>query len=360
MGINKIMKLKRKKLDCSNNKNLNKRINKTDFIKKQKFKEKSKYQKCFLLNIKEKLSIKSFLIKHVNSFLTSTKDNDVLQKSTMNVSDDISFSSNKNKFISYQMDYIYVELINEETYNVEYMFNHIEDKKTLLHQIQLYENMVIYLMHIHFSYPTISIKTVLLAISLVKDVFRSRIISSNDATIVGVTCCFIASKFEDVLALTLNNCMRFSNEEFSKQDVCEVELQILTIIGFRITRSHSIEIARTLLNIQHTKNSIKQICDIICICCTLSSTISSEKPSSIASCAILMSHKIENEEPDPELLKWLSYISKNEDRALISIISEHMKTTVANLYQKYYCFRNLINQVANNEIFEFIIKSINC
>uniref|UniRef100_A0A0K0E1N1 CYCLIN domain-containing protein n=1 Tax=Strongyloides stercoralis TaxID=6248 RepID=A0A0K0E1N1_STRER len=356
------MKLRRKKLNCQNNVNKNgnfhKRPDNINVIKKQKFKEKLKDKKLFLINIKQKFLKKSSLTKCKDIIETQTKDSEELFNSTGDIFD-ISLSSNEDEHDSYNMDNLCLELLNETGYNIEYIFNHIDDKDVLLHQMQLYENMVIYLMHINLCYPNVSIKTIFIAISLIDDIFRSQVINSKDAAIIGIACCFIASKFEDVLSLTLDDCVKLGNDQFSKKDICEFEQEILTVVQFRIIRSYSIEISRKILNIQDTKNSIKQICDVICICCTLSSLISSEKPSTIASCAILISYQIQKEEPDTELLQWLSYISNNEDRTLISIINEHMKTTIPSLYQKYHSLRNFINQIVNDEVFQYIIKSIN-
>uniref|UniRef100_A0A0N5BGT8 CYCLIN domain-containing protein n=1 Tax=Strongyloides papillosus TaxID=174720 RepID=A0A0N5BGT8_STREA len=335
-----------------------KRIENDNPIKKQKSKGQSKDRKNFLLNIRRKFLRKPQFMKYINILLESKKDSTKLSNVSENVSD-VPFSSDEDEFFTYQIDNLYLELANESMTKYQYIFNHIDNKDILLHQKQLYQDMSTFFVYIHSCHPEICIKTIFLARSLIDDVFKRKTITSENAIVIGVTCFLIASKFEDVYPITLNECIQLGNKEFSEKDICDNEVEILTLVGFRMIRSYSMEIARKLLNLQTVENAIKQICDIICICCIFDSTISSEKPSTIASCAILISHKIQNQKIDPELVRWLSYTSTTDNCALISTISQHLKTTIPNLYQKYHCFRQFINQIASEEVFELITKSIN-
>uniref|UniRef100_A0A0N4ZKB1 CYCLIN domain-containing protein n=1 Tax=Parastrongyloides trichosuri TaxID=131310 RepID=A0A0N4ZKB1_PARTI len=322
-------------------------------IKKTKLKNKSKNQKGLLQNIKSKILSNT----HVKSYTDRVNNSNRIKKKKKVVPDDIfKFSENNDP---YQADNLYLKLSEDSSYHNEYIFNkHIDDEKTLKHQVQLYENMIIYLTHICSVRHTIGIRTFYLALSLIQDIFRRSVIKNEDAIMISIVCMFLASKFEDVYPLSLDNCVELGDEQFTKADVALAEQEILAVTEFRMVRTYSIELARQILDTLEDNKTIKQICDIICICCTFNPLISSEKPSVVASSIITICHSILNQEVDSKIKKCLSYTDFKNNNQIIEIIRNHIHSNIPELYNKYGCFRKLIEKVADNELFSFVMKFI--
>lgn len=121
-------------------------------------------------------------------------------------------------------------------------------------------------------------------------------INKDNLQLLGVTCLFAASKFEEILVPVTDDFVKIAANVFTKEDVLETEREILRAINFDFGQAHSIQFLRRYRFYVspeiHVYNFAKYICDVALVSYQLAHNV----PSTIAAVAFwLASYTFEHQ-----------------------------------------------------------------
>ncbi|KAL1138824.1 hypothetical protein AAG570_008886 [Ranatra chinensis] len=155
-----------------------------------------------------------------------------------------------------------------------------------------------------------------------------RTTSRDNLQLVGLGAIFIATKYEEVNPLELNDLMFVSDSAYKSEQILKMEEKILQSIEFILGQPSAITFLRRFSKaakaqqMQHTFS--KYIIDL----CLLDHTLSHIKPSVIASAAIYIASCISNDEVNPEFwtpsLVYYSGYSYNDFEHIISKLAQNI------------------------------------
>lgn len=93
-----------------------------------------------------------------------------------------------------------------------------------------------WLVDVHSKFKLVD-ETLFLTINLIDRYLEKEQVSRQKLQLVGVTCCFIASKYEEIYPPDLRDFVHVTDKAYTKQEILQMEGKILTALSFNITIS---------------------------------------------------------------------------------------------------------------------------
>lgn len=100
----------------------------------------------------------------------------------------------------------------------------------------------------------LSERTLFLAVNLMDRYLQHYEILRSKLQLLGVTCFFIASKFEDKFPPELSQLIFYCDNIYSKEDILLKESEVLQALGFNIISVNSHDLINTTLKANHVEN----------------------------------------------------------------------------------------------------------
>merc|ERR1712002_695668 len=128
----------------------------------------------------------------------------------------------------------------KEIYNyLMYVENQVKIRQHYLKETNLRPKMrsilVDWLIQVHHRFQLLQ-ETLYVAISILDRYLQVESVKKEDLQLVGVTSLHIASKYEEMYAPELNDYIYISDDSFSRQQIIQMEIKILNVIGFALGR----------------------------------------------------------------------------------------------------------------------------
>ena len=155
---------------------------------------------------------------------------------------------NVNEYIKDIFNY-YLSLIN----NTKPLFGYMEKQKDI--NIKMRSILIDWLIDVHLKFHLLP-ETLYITVNLI-DLFLSKIqISRKKLQLVGITCLFIADKYEEIYPPELKDHVDITDKAYSKEDILNMEIDILKELKFDITYPTSLRYFEIFFEI--TKNFINK------------------------------------------------------------------------------------------------------
>uniref|UniRef100_A0A0N5BZQ2 CYCLIN domain-containing protein n=1 Tax=Strongyloides papillosus TaxID=174720 RepID=A0A0N5BZQ2_STREA len=155
-------------------------------------------------------------------------------------------------------------------------------------------------------------ETGLLAMAIFDDCWRQRIVNQDNSKKIAITSVYIAAKYEEVRPLCIDDLNRYVSPVFSKDDIVRTEVTILNAIDFNVVRPLSIEICRCFAFGLTYPEKGNFILDYICFVVAADYRTAHIRPSTIASCAIIIASEIFNIALGNKCLSLIKKITKDD------------------------------------------------
>ena len=199
----------------------------------------SKFKKATKLNKKQKGIINSIKKKSLSP----------KEKRINNISLNINFFPQKvNEYLN-DIFYYYLSLIK----NTKPLFGYMEKQKDI--NIKMRSILIDWLIDVHLKFNLLP-ETLYITVNLI-DNFLSKIqISRKKLQLVGITCLFIADKYEEIYPPELKDHVDITDKAYSKEDILNMEIDILKELKFDITYPTSLRYFEIFFEV--TKNFINK------------------------------------------------------------------------------------------------------
>jgi len=161
-----------------------------------------------------------------------------------------------------------------------------------------------WLVDVHKKYKLRS-ETLFLAINIIDRYLELRATAQRHLQLVGVTAMFIAAKFEEVYPPQIKDFVYVTDKAYSKDDMINMECQILTVLEFKISRPTAMHFLERYQCVNGCTDAHR---DLACYLCELSLVeykMIKYSPSHLAASAVLLSNKLLRRSPawKPALVK---------------------------------------------------------
>ncbi|KAM3129512.1 cell division [Paramecium bursaria] len=242
--------------------------------------------------------IERYFGKEVNLNVTSSRDYGVIKKTSLlrSISQDdkmtIEEDPNPQVVSQYQSDIFSYLVLQENQYTIEpYMTSERQPDIN----IKMRAILVDWLVDVHLKFK-LKDETLYMTVQLI-DRYLSKVQTSRlKLQLVGVASLFIACKYEEIYPPALKDFVYITDNAYVKQDVLEMESQILQALEFNITQpSQYTFLEKYSQNQLDTKN--KYLAQYILELALVDYRFSFYKPSQLAASAIYLVNKIRKQTP---------------------------------------------------------------
>jgi G2/mitotic-specific cyclin 1/2 len=164
-----------------------------------------------------------------------------------------------------------------------------------------------WLIQVHSQFRLLP-ETLFLAVNIIDRFLTARVVSLAKLQLVGITAMFIASKYEEIMAPTVDNFLRCAERSYDEKAILEAEKYLLRTIDWNLSYPNPIHFLRRAskadgYNIQ-TRTVAKYFIEISCVEWRLLGTV----PSLIAAAAIWLARLVlDRDEWTPNLQHYASY-----------------------------------------------------
>lgn len=99
---------------------------------------------------------------------------------------------------------------------------------------EMRETLVNWLLHVHLRYHMLP-ETLWIAINIVDRFLTKRIVSVGKLQLVGVTAMFIAAKYEEILAPSVDEFVYMTEQGYTREEILKGERIVLQVLDFKIS-----------------------------------------------------------------------------------------------------------------------------
>jgi cyclin B len=88
----------------------------------------------------------------------------------------------------------------------------------------------------------LNLETLFLSVNLVDRICNLKVIAKHRFQLLGITCLFIASKYEEIYPPFLSDFAFVCAEAYSESDILSMEAEVLKLVDFNLVHTSSIEL----------------------------------------------------------------------------------------------------------------------
>lgn len=193
-----------------------------------------------------------------------------------------------------------------------------------------------WLIEVHLKF-TLLPETLYLAVNLI-DRFLERVgVRKNQLQLVGMTCLFIASKYEEIYPPECNDFVYISANAYSREDIFEMEQKILNTLNFSLTAPTSLYFLRRFSKAARSDYKAHTLCKYILELCLLDIKMLKYKPSMIAASSVLLARIMMG--IDELWNSTLQHYTKYEQCELYECVRDQASLIITNQNSKQAAFR---------------------
>ncbi|CEF67539.1 Cyclin, N-terminal domain and Cyclin-like domain-containing protein [Strongyloides ratti] len=165
-------------------------------------------------------------------------------------------------------------------------------------------------------------ETGLLAMTIFDDCWRLNLVNSNNYSLMILASVYIAAKYEETELPAIDDFSKYVFPSHTIDDITKTEIFILNAINFNLVRPLSIEISRYFaLNLAYPEKG-NFILDYICFVVAADNKTAHLKPSTIASCAVIIACELFNISPGNNRILLMKEITKDNLCKVLPLICE--------------------------------------
>lgn len=214
--------------------------------------------------------------------------------------------------------------------NFRYMENQVEI------QDRMRSILIDWLIEVHLKF-TLLPETLYLAVNLI-DRFLERVgVRKTQLQLVGMTCLFIASKYEEIYPPECNDFVYIAANAYSREDIFEMEQNILNTLNFSLTAPTSLYFLRRFSKAARSDYRAHTLCKYILELSLIDIKMLKYKPSMIAASSVLLARIMLN--IDDRWTSTLKYYTRYESGDLSECVRDQAKLIVENQNTKQAAFR---------------------
>lgn len=157
--------------------------------------------------------------------------------------------------------------------------------------------LVNWLIDVHLNFKLLP-ETLFIAINLLDRFTQQQQIERKNYQLVGITCLLIAAKYEEIYPPLIGHFRHITDDAYSIQQIKETELQILTKLDFDVFVPSSLSFLERFGKLAGLNQKCFSLSFYFLELSMIEHSMSSYKPSHLASSAIFISKKI-TQQPNP-------------------------------------------------------------
>lgn len=220
------------------------------------------------------------------------------------------------------------------------------DYRYMEKQVEIQERMrtilIDWLVEVHMKF-TLLPETLYLAVNLIDRFLEKVSVRKNQLQLVGMTCLFIASKYEEIYPPECNDFVYISANAYTREEIFEMEQKILNTLNFSLTAPTSLYFLRRFSKAARSDYKAHTLCKYILELCLLDMKMLKYKPSMIAASSVLLARiMIGNEQIWTPTLK---HYTRYDQTDLYECVREQANLVILNqnsnqaAYRKYSLVR---------------------
>uniref|UniRef100_A0A0K0EJY5 Cyclin N-terminal domain-containing protein n=1 Tax=Strongyloides stercoralis TaxID=6248 RepID=A0A0K0EJY5_STRER len=164
--------------------------------------------------------------------------------------------------------------------------------------------------------------TGLLAMSIFDDCWRRGLVTSSNCRAITIVSVYIAAKYEEVMLPSIDDLLMCIYPYHTRNDIIETEILILNAIDFNVIRPLSLEIGRYFsIDLKYPEKG-NFILDYICFVTAADNKTAHLKPSTIASCAVIITCELLNISPGNQRLLLMKEVTENGLQKFLPLICQ--------------------------------------
>lgn len=180
--------------------------------------------------------------------------------------------------------------------------HHLDNQKEITPEMR--EKLINWLMEVQLVFRLL-IDTMFLAVNMIDRYSAKRHIPRNKYQLVGMTSLFIASKVEEIWAISVAQFVFISKEAYTKEEILDMEQEILSTLCFNVTPATTISFMRRYTKVADADSATHTLAKYLIELSLPNHSLSmSFLPSQVAASAVLISRKMiasyEQDEEYPE------------------------------------------------------------
>jgi G2/mitotic-specific cyclin-B, other len=179
-----------------------------------------------------------------------------------------------------------------------------------------------------------------------KFIMRAPDIKKKDLQCLGITALHIAGKYEEIYPPELKQILRVTDNAVSKEQVLQLEFQILQTLDFNVTFPSILRFMERYSRIAQTSERTHYLAQYLCDTCLLDCTLMKERPSKLAAVCLYAALRVTKAPgAHANTLIWNATLTKNsgyreEDvrgmaMDLIKFVKNVEQSSLQSLYKKY-------------------------
>jgi len=149
--------------------------------------------------------------------------------------------------------------------------------------------LVDWLVQVHMRFHLLP-ETLHLTVLLLDRFLQTGQATKQDLQLIGVTCMFIASKYEEIFTPELSDFVYVTDNSSTKKDILRMEIKILCLLGYDIGRPHSIHFLRRLSRSSNAPAETHILAKYLCELALMDHTLCWVLPSRLAASALHLAH----------------------------------------------------------------------
>lgn len=197
--------------------------------------------------------------------------------------------------------------------------------------------LVDWLVKVHAKFQLLP-ETLFLTINIMDRFLSHRVATLNRFQLVGITSLFIASKYEEIYAPTLNDLVHVLNGEYNRDDIIQAERFMITTLNFQISWPGPMSFLRKLSKADDYNYGIRSLSKFFLENCIMDARLIASPPSWLASGAYFLSKIVLIDDSWSASHILYSGYTRDQLLPLIMIIIEICEIGIANkdaIYYKY-------------------------
>lgn len=239
------------------------------------------------------------------------------------------------------------ENIDDYYFNTELKF--MIDIDHLKNQSEITERMRFALMewvaNVHFLYE-FNPYTLHLAINMIDRYIKQVDIKKPDFWLVGITCLYIAGKYEENYFASYKDFIYTSSNTYTKEQLFNMEKEILNVLNFSLTMPSSLYFLNLYIKNSPMDNYYKHLCCYILELCLLHYKMNKYRPSTIAFGSILISNVVKDDS-DIQIYRIKKYIKCELDEFVECVIYQ-IELINQSAKKKHYIFKKYSSDQYDN------------
>ena len=183
-------------------------------------------------------------------------------------------------------------------------------------------------------------ETLFLAVSLLDKVLSSRVVSKEKLHLVGVSCLFIASKYEENSCPPLSDFRYCANNSFSAEEIIEMErVLLLKVLDFNMNLINPLMFLRRQSKAARSDTETHTLSKYICESSLSSYDMLNYLPSMISASSVYLARKVLGKYPfwSPTLVYYTDYHEEDLQECVAALQGNMMIESKGNgaIYRKY-------------------------